>query len=87
MLQHRVVQQLVGLSHLAVDEPGQVRGRVAAVTGAVQSEIKHGSIPLIHFLLPDEGIVWMWKWIQGLQCIIGIPPLSFPALTTHSPLH
>ena len=40
MLQHRVVQQLVGLSHLAVDEPGQVRGRVAAVTGAVQSEIK-----------------------------------------------
>ena len=37
MLQHGVVQQLVGLRHLAVDEPGQVRGRVPAVAGAVQS--------------------------------------------------
>ena len=42
MLQHGVVQQLAGLGHLAVNEPGQVRRRVSAVTGAVQSEMKSG---------------------------------------------
>ncbi len=35
MLQHRVVEQLVRLRHLAVDEPGQVRGRVPAVAGRI----------------------------------------------------
>ena len=62
MLQHRVVQQLVRLRHLAVDEPGQVRGRVAAVAGAVQSGMElevnlYNSLLTFAVVLKDRTVI------------------------------
>ena len=61
MLYHRVVEQLMRVSHLTIDEPGQVRSRVTTVRGTVESAthvlLWSVSIIVTHYQIVDIGLL------------------------------
>ena len=68
MLYDGVVEQLVRLGNLPVDKPGEVWGRVPAVTRAVQSGIK-SEVNLYIYIFSEFDLSFIWN--KNRKCHLG----------------